>query len=161
MAQTSRLEQELADALGVTQAVRAAATAARAQDGTGRKLGRRLAEVESELAVLQERVNELVVASPATRTALTARSRRLRDTERTAQEGRVDGDALDALQALAAEAAFALAQWTVVRRLARAAGHKPARRLAKLAVPAAEQHLAVALEGVDRVAKRRAAAAAG
>ena len=158
MATTSRLEEELADALGLAQAVREAAGAARERLDGAKKLARRLAQLEVDLAALQERVNELVVEAPATRAALTARSRRLRDTERSAQEGRLAGDdALDALQALAAEAAFALAQWTVVRRLAKAAGDKRARRLAKDALALAEEHLAVALEGVDRLAKRSAA----
>ena len=158
MATTSRLDEELADALGLAQAVREAARAARERLDGAKKLARRLAQLEVDLAALQERINERVVEAPATRAALTARSRRLRDSERLAQEGRLGSDdALDALQSLAAEAAFLLAQWTVVRRLAKASGDKAARRLAKDALALAEEHLAVALEGVDKVARQRAA----
>ena len=161
MPDTTRLDEELADTLALTQTVRSAAAQARAHLDGG-KLAKRLSRLDDELAAMQERVNELVVATPAKRHALTGRSRRLRDAEQTAQtERRADSDVLDALQALVAEAAYAVAQWTVVRRLAKAEGHKPARKLAKWALPAAEEHLTVALEGVDKVAKRQAAAAAG
>jgi hypothetical protein len=103
-----------------------------------------------------------VAAKPASkRSALTARARRLRDTERDAQEGRLGtADALDALQALAAEAAFALAQWKVVARLSKAAGEAPVRKVAKTALPLAEAHLLFAMDAVDRVAKREAKALA-
>ena len=160
MTQTTRLEQELADALGLVQSVRAAVADAGAHiDG---KLSKRLSFVDGQLADLQEQVNELVALKPAPqRSVMIARSRRLRDVEREAQAERTDSpDALDAVQALAAEAAFALAQWKVVARLAKAMGDKPARKLAKTALPMAEAHLVFALDGVDRLAKREAAALA-
>jgi hypothetical protein len=157
MADTTRLDRELADALGLAQAVRAAAGAARAHVGDTGKLARRLASVDEELAQVQERVNEAVVGSPRKRAVLTARARRLRDAEATARADRpTDADALDDMQALVAEAAYAVAQWTVVRRLAKAYGAKDAGKLAKWALPLAQQHLEVALEGVDKVAKRQA-----
>jgi hypothetical protein len=151
MTQTTRLDLELADALGLTQAVRAAA----ADAGTrveGRKTRAALARIDAELAPLQEAVNERVVAGRDTRTRLTGRSRRMRD----ASEPAADLDAIDALQQLTADAAHALSQWQVVRRLAKAAGDKPARQLAGRALPLAEGHLAAALKAVDRVAKREA-----
>jgi len=162
MADTTRLDRELADALGLAQAVRATAAAAREHVGDAEKLARRLASLDDDLARLQERVNEAVVASPRKRAVLTARARRLREAESTAQEDRpTDADALDAMQALVAEAAYAVAQWTVVRRLAKAYGAEDVRRLAKWALPVAERHLEIALEGVDKVAKRQAAELAG
>ena len=161
MPETTRLDEELADTLALTQTVRSAAAQARAHLDGG-KLAKRLSRIDDELAAVQERVNELVVATPAKRHALTGRSRRLRDAEQSAQgERNADADVLDALQALAAETAYAVAQWTVVKRLAKASGHKPASKLAKWALPAAEEHLTVALEGVDRQAKRQAAKLSG
>lgn len=157
MADTTRLDRELADALGLAQAVRTAASTARDHLGDGGKLARRLASIDAELAQVQERVNEAVVGSPRKRAVLTARARRLRDAEATTRgDHPTDADALDAMQALVAEAAYAVAQWTVVRRLAKAYGAGEARKLAKWALPLAEQHLQVALEGVDKVAKRQA-----
>jgi hypothetical protein len=157
MAEVSRLDQELADALGVTQAVRFAAGQVRAL-GTDvpAKLAARLTALDAELADLQERLNALVVADPAKRARLTGRSRRLRDLE----DRRLDGDAdvLDALQALAADAAHAAAQWRVVRQLAKATGDKGLRRLAKDALTTAEGHLELALDACTRVAKARAGA---
>jgi hypothetical protein len=160
MTQTTRLEQELADALGLVQSVRAAVAEAGARiDG---KFAKRLARVDGQLADLQEQVNELVALTPAPRrSALTARSRRLRDVERGALDERTESpDALDAVQALAGETAFALAQWKVVARLAKATGDKRVRKLAQAALPVAEAHLVFALDGVDRMAKREAAALA-
>ena len=157
MTTTSRLDLELADALGLTQSVRAAATDA-AERVSGGKLRRRLEQIDAELAPLQESINELVVADPERRSRLTARSARLRDTADAVREDEAT-DAIDALQRLAAESAHALAQWQVVRRLAKAGGRKDARRLAKQAMPLAERHLQVALKCVDRAAKREAAAA--
>lgn len=160
MTQTTRLDLELADALGLVQAVRTAAADAR--ERVGGKLEHRLDQAEHDLAELQEALNALVVAAPGKRAALTRRAREARDTERTAQRERVADadadaiDAIDALQALASEAAYALAQWTVVRRLAKAEGHKQAGKLAKWARPAAREHLELALDGVDRLAKRPA-----
>lgn len=153
MTETTRLELELADALGLVQAVRTAAADAR--ERVGGKLEHRLDRAEHDLAELQEALNELVVAAPGKRAALTRRSREARDTERTAQRERVaDADAIDALQALASEAAYSLAQWAVVRRLAKTEGHEKASKLAKWALPAAREHLELALEGVDKLAKR-------
>lgn len=159
MTQPSRLSTELADALGLTQAVRAAAADA-ASRAPGRKVRARLGSLDPELARLQERVNALVVAGPpAERARLAARSRRLRDSEADAQEGRPDdADALDAVQALVGETAFALSQWRVVRRLAKAAGDKPARKLAKEAVAVSRVQLEVALDCADRVVRRQAKA---
>ena len=157
MTETTRLQLELADALGATQAVRAAAAEAAARVPSG-KVRRRLAAIDDELAVLQEDVNALVVAHPGTRGRLTGRSRRLREAEAATRTE--DADALDALQALVAEAAYALAQWAVVRRLAKASGDKPARKLAKRALPIAEEHVEVALRCCDKAAKRQAAALA-
>jgi hypothetical protein len=157
MTDTTRLDRELADALGLAQAVRAAAAAAREHPDASGKLAQRLAQVEDDVAQMQERVNEAVVASPRKRAVLTARARRLRDAEATAREDRpTDADALDAMQALVAETAYAAAQWRVVRRLAKAFGAAEIRKLAKWAQPLAEQHLELALEGVDKVAKRQA-----
>ncbi len=154
----SRLDQELADALGLAQAVRHAAAAARSH-GPPPKLEARLVAVERELAGLQEELNALVVADRAKRGALTGRSRRLRDAaERRAS---ADADLLDALQALAADAAHAVAQWRVVRALAKAAGDREARRIAKRALPAAEAHLDLALGACAKVAKAQAAALVG
>ena len=153
---TTRLQLELADALGVTQAVRAAATDAAARVDGG-KLRKRLTRIDADLAPLQEEVNALVVADRSARTRLTGRSRRLRDAETAARPDESDG--LDALQALAAEAAYALSQWSVVRRLAKGAGDKPAAKLAKRALPLAEEHLETALRCCDRAAKRQVRAA--
>lgn len=161
MTEPTRLELELADALGATQAVRAAAADARervtagAKQRPGAKQRRRLERLETELADLQDEVNALVVSDLANRTALTGRSRRLRDT--SGERLPDDADGIDALQTLAGEAAYALAQWQVVRRLARADGDARARKLARRALPLAEGHLKVALKAVDRLAKREAA----
>ena len=156
MTETTRLELELADALGVTQAARAAAADAAAHVGSA-KLTKKLRAFDADLADVQEAVNALVVANPRARARLTARSRRLRDVEGSAQDGRLNGaDGLDALQALAAEAAYALVQWKVVRRLAKAAGDDAARALAKRAEPLAEELLAFALKACDRLAKEQA-----
>jgi hypothetical protein len=151
----SRLDQELADALGLAQAVRHAAAGAQGR-GAPAKLEARLAAVEVELAELQEQLNVLVVADRAKRGSLTGRSRRLRD----AEERRLpdDADVLDALQALAADAAHAVAQWRVVRALAKAAGDRQVRRIAKRALPAAEAHLDLALGACSKVAKAQAGA---
>lgn len=157
MTDPSRLELELADALGLTQAVRAAAADAASRVSSG-KVRTTLARIDTQLATLQEDVNALVVASGA-RGRLTGRSARLRDTEAGAQDGRLDGaDGLDALQALAAETAYALVQWQVVRRLAKAEGHKRARKLAARAVPIANGHLEATLKACDKVAKKTAKA---
>ena len=153
---TTRLQLELADALGVVQAVRAAAADA-AERVDGGKARKRLTAIDAELAPLQEQVNALVVSDPATRTRLTGRSRRLRDAETSARLD--EPDAIDALQALAAEAAYALSQWSVVRRLAKGAGDKPAAKLAKRALPLAEEHLETALRCCDKAAKRQVTAA--
>lgn len=156
MTETTRLELELADALGLTQAVRAAAADAAAHVDAA-KLAARLRDIDRDLADIQEQVNAIVVENPRARARLTARSRRLRDTEAGAQGGRLDGaDGLDALQALAAEAAYALVQWKVVRRLAKGLGDDRARALAKRAEPLAEEHLELAIKAVDKVAKRQA-----
>lgn len=156
MTETTRLELELADALGLTQAVRAAAADAAAHVSSA-KLATKLQAYDADLADVQEQVNALVVANPKVRARLTARSRRLRETEADAQGGRLDGaDGLDALQALAAEAAYALVQWKVVRRLAKASGDDAARALAKRAEPLAEEQLAFALKACDKLAKRQA-----
>ena len=156
----SRLERELADTLGLVQAVRGAAADAASRVESSRAQ-RRLTGIDDDLAALQEEVNALVVSGPpAARAQLTSRARRLRETESTAQDGRLDGaDGLDALQALAAEAAFALTQWQVVRRFAKAEGHDAARRLARRALPLAERHLETALDTADRLAKRQAKSA--
>lgn len=159
MTETTRLQMELADALGVTQAVRAAASEAAERAESG-KLRKRLSAIDDELSDLQERVNAVVVADPATRGRLTGRSRRLRDAE-TAGGRFEDADVLDALQALTAEAAYALSQWAVVRRLAKAEGDKAAAKLAKRALPLAEEHFEIALRSCDKAAKRQAKAAAG
>jgi hypothetical protein len=155
MTQPNRLDLELADALGLTQAVRAAAAAAGSL-AAGKKAHRALARIDADLDPLQEAVNERVVSGRDTRTRLTGRSRRLRDASGPAPEL----DAIDALQLLVADAAHALSQWQVVRRLGKAAGDGPARRLAKRALPLAETHLAIALKEVDRAAKRQAKAPA-
>jgi hypothetical protein len=151
----SRLDQELADALGLAQAVRHAAAGAQGR-GAPPKLEARLAGIERELAGLQEELNALVVADRAKRGSLTGRSRRLRE----AEERRVadDADVLDALQALAADAAHAVAQWRVVRALAKASGDREVRRIAKRALPAAEAHLGLALDACSKVAKAQAPA---
>jgi Skp family chaperone for outer membrane proteins len=151
----SRLDQELADALGLAQAVRHAAAGAQGR-GAPAKLEARLAGIERELAALQEELNALVVADRTKRGSLTGRSRRLRE----AEERRVAGDAdlLDALQALAADAAHAAAQWRVVRALAKASGDREVRRIAKRALPAAEAHLDLALDACSKVAKAHAPA---
>jgi hypothetical protein len=153
MTETTRLDLELADALGLTQAVRAAAADAAARVH-GDKLWRRLATIDADLAPLQEQLNELVVADPHTRTQLTRRSLRVREAE--TDDLRDGADPTDALQALAAATAAAVAQWQVVRRLAKADGHRAARKLANHALPLAEEHLAMALKCGDRVAKRAA-----
>jgi hypothetical protein len=154
MPEPTRLDRELADVLALTQTVRSAAKAARELVESG-KLRKRLFLLDQDLAELQERVNERVVSSAGTRGRLTGRSRRLRDAEQAAQAERLaDADVLDALQALVAEAAYAVAQWLVVRRLAKAEGDKAVRKLAKRALPVAEAHFALALEAVDKTAKR-------
>ena len=156
MTTPTRLDMELADALGLVQAARSAATTAGGRD-VGGKTRTRLARLDGELAGLQEQVNALVVADPAARTRLTGRSRRLRDAELTAHgDGAAPTDGLDALEALVGETAQGLAQWRVIRRLAKAEGRKDVRRLAKSALPLAEQHLEVALACTDRAAKRAA-----
>jgi hypothetical protein len=157
MTQATRLDLELADALGATQAVRAAVEVA-AGRVHGDKLWRRLASIDADLAPLQEQVNELVVADRGTRTRLTGRARRVRDADADGQPGEGEGDAIDAMQALASQAAYALAQWQVVRRLAKAAGNRPAHQLAKRALPLASEHLETALACCDRVARREAEA---
>ena len=125
-------------------------------------MARRLAAADDELAQMQERVNEVVVVSPRKRAVLTARARRLREAGKAAERDRPsDADGLDTLQALVAETAYAVAQWIVVRRLAKAYGAEDIRRLAKWAHPLAERHHELALEGVDKVAKRQAAALKG
>ena len=162
MADTTRLDRELADALGLAQSVRATALSAGEHIDPDSKLARRLSVVDDDLAQMQERANEVVVASPRKRAVLTARARRLRDAQSAAGRDRPsDADALDTLQALVAETAYAVAQWVVVRRLAKAYGAEDIRRLAKWAHPLAERHLELALEGVDKVAKRQAAALKG
>lgn len=161
MTETTRLELELADALGLTQAVRAAAADAAAHVSGG-KLAAKLSAIDADLADIQEEVNAIVVENPRSRAQLTRRSRLARDTETDAQGGRLDGaDGLDALQALAAEAAYALVQWKVVRRLAKGFGDDRARALAKRAEPLAEEHLALAIKACDKVAKQQAKALAG
>jgi len=153
MANVSRLDQELADALGLAQAVRAATQRARigADDD---KVAKRLSRIDSELDDLQEQVNEHVVADAGKRSQLTGRSRRTRDAE---TDG-TGGDALDALQDVVSASAHLLAQWIVVDRLAKAAGDKDARRLAKFAIPLVEEHVEQALRACRRYAKRLAKA---
>jgi hypothetical protein len=154
MAEVSRLDQELADALGLAQAVRSAAAGARALGAPAK-----LAAVEAEAAELQERLNALVVADPAKRALLTGRSRRLREVEDRRLPD--DADVLDALQALAADAAHATAQWRVVRQLAKASGDRELRRLSKRSLATAEAHLELALDACTRTAKARAAELVG
>jgi hypothetical protein len=151
-----RLDQELADALGLAQAVRHAVGQA-LDRGAPPKLARRLAEVDAHLAGLQERLNAIVVADPDTRGRLTGRSRQLRDAEHRLGP---DADLLDALQALAAESAYAVAQWRVLERLAKGAGDAEARALVRLALPAAEGHLELAFKACEKAAKREARAVA-
>ncbi|HWT94773.1 MAG TPA: hypothetical protein VN238_17385 [Solirubrobacteraceae bacterium] len=158
MTETTRLELELADALGLTQAVRAAAADAAAHVDA-EKLAAKLRAIDADLADIQEEVNAIVVENPRARSQLTRRSRLLRDTETGAQGGRLDGaDGLDALQALAAEAAYALVQWKVVRRLAKGVGDDRARALAKRAEPLAQEHLDLAITACDKIAKKQAKA---
>lgn len=152
---TTRLDLELADALGLIQTVRAAAKDA-AERADGGKIRRRVARIDEELAPLQVEANALVVADPTQRSRLTGRSAHRRDADIASRDESFDG--LDALQYLVGETAHALAQWRVVRRLAKAEGRKDARRLAKVALPLAEEHVRVALKCVDRAAKRAAAA---
>jgi hypothetical protein len=157
MTDVSRLDQEMADALGLAQAVRRSAADARDRGAPG-KLDARLAEIQTQVAALQERLNELVVADPAKRGRLVGRSRRQRESE-----GRLpdDADLLDSLQALAADAAHAVAQWRVVAELAKASGDKETRKLVKRTLPAAEDHLELALKACTKVARRQAEALAG
>jgi hypothetical protein len=159
VADVTRLEQELADALGLAQAVRTAAAEARALVPYP-KVRARLEAIEDDVAALQERVNAIVVADAAKRTPLIDRSRRVREAQAGATAERPGGDALDALQALAAEAAYALAQWKVVRPLARAAGDERVAKLARRGIRCAERHLELTLDACRRVAKREAKRAA-
>ncbi len=158
MTDVSRLDQELADALGLVQAVRAAGADAR-ERCSAKKVVRRLEEIDAELDGLQVELNEIVVADRRKRPRLTRRSRGVKETEADAQAERLaDADALDALQSLTAEAAYALAHWQVVRRLAKAEGDKRTRRLAAAGLEMSERHFATALKCCDRVAKREAKA---
>jgi hypothetical protein len=157
MRHVSRLDQELADALGTTQAVRAAVAAARARVDGGGKLQRSLEELDGELADLQEQVNAFVVEDRGKRGTLTRRSRLRRDAESALGD---EADGLDALQLLAGEAAHALAQWKVVKPLAKASGGKAERALVKRALPLAEAHLELALRACGKLAKREAKALA-
>jgi len=153
MTDVTRLDQELADALGLAQAVRQSARHARGKGAPG-KLDARLGALDDELADLQEQLNARLVGDRATRTRLVGRARRRREAEGVLDDG---GDLIDALQVLSADAAHAVAQWRVVAELAKGAGDKETRRLAKRTLPAAEDHLELALKACTKVARARAA----
>ena len=151
MTNVSRMEQELADALGLAQAVRAATQHARGRTDDA-KVTKRLQRIDSELDELQERVNAEVVADRGKRAKLTARSRSARERAFEA----ADGDAIDAVQEVVAASAHHLAQWIVLDRLANVAGDKPARKLAQLAIPLVEEHVESGLRACRRLAKQTA-----
>jgi hypothetical protein len=156
MTDVSRLDQELADALGLVQAVRAAGADARERT-TAKKVLRALEEIDAELDGLQVELNEIVVADRRKRPRLTRRSRGVKEAEAGARAERLaEADALDALQSLTAETAYALAHWQVVRRLAKVDGDKRTRKLAAAGLEMSERHFATALRCCDRVAKREA-----
>lgn len=152
MSEIRRVDQEIADLLGLVQRLRVDVTAVTQADAPA-KLGRRLAKADAELASLQERLNLAVVADPEKRARLMSRSRGLRDAEEGT--GR-EGDLLDALQALSADAAHAVASWRVVKPLAKAAKDAEARALVKMGLPAAEDLLSLGLEACAKQAKREA-----
>lgn len=156
MSEIRRIDQELADALGLAQRIRTSVAEAIDRDPRP-KLARRLALVDADVGALQERLNAVVVADPEKRARLTSRARTLRDAEERLGP---DADLLDALQALSADAAYAVAQWRVLKPLAKAAKDAEARVLVKDALPASERQLAFALDACVKQARRAAAAQA-
>ena len=154
----TRIQLRLAEGLGLSQAVRQVADALAAGAGD-RKAAGRARDIAAGAAVWQERLNERVVAEPATRDRLTTHARGVRD--RAIRAALADEDPLTLAEQLAALTHREAAHWAVLRRLAKAVDDRATLALAREARPIAGARAASALKACRRLAKREARAAAG
>ncbi len=143
MAELSRLEDALGEAMGRARASRRATTAV-ARAVTDSDIAEMLAAVRNESAEVARRIDALVQTLDGRKTAIRDHARDVSRgvREMTAALGAQDDGALRGVEALAVAEAAELANLEVLGGLALVAGDGPVGELVEWALPLQERHVA-------------------